>query len=84
MMTIIREKYGLIGEMSFATFVTIVITLAGFVGGAYAFTYMSTSNISNKLSEHEVIQTKNQTDTATQLATLNAKMDILLKQIDKN
>ena len=80
MMTYIREKYGLIGEMSIATFVTILIVVFAAIGGSYAFTYEATSKLSDKMSSSEIQLKDIQIASASQLASIQTSIDLLLKE----
>lgn len=77
-MTYIREKFGIVGEMSLATFVVILIAVCGGIGGSYAFALSRTDSIQESLSEHSIKQAEQENKVTAQLSELNGKINLLL------
>ena len=78
-MTRIREKFGLVGEMTMVSFISLMAIIFSAIGGAYAFSYGTTQSIQNKLETHTANQTANDIKIAQQLGEINANLKLLLK-----
>lgn len=79
MITQIREKYGIIGEVSITTFVALLVTFFGIVGGAYGFSWYNYKDLNVRIDQHISAQNTVDVKNATQFSELNSKLDLLLK-----